>query len=111
MQWLLLCYKFSWAGQLVSFLEILKKLVKESKERIASQAQFVVVVDVLRDALLKQITELNENESESQRIVKFNEMLDKSFPVIHNEKLQPIAMHIMKYIPKIKPKYLAAVSW
>jgi len=68
------------------------------------------VVDVLRDALLKQITEITEKESDRKRDAKLNEMLDKSFPVIKNETLQPVAMHIMKHIPEIKPKYLQIVS-
>lgn len=70
----------------------------------------VIVVDVLREALIRQISEINETESEDQRIKKFNEMLDKSFPVIRNKKLQPVAMHIMKFIPQIKPDYLAEVT-
>jgi len=72
--------------------------------------QFVFkVVDVLRDALIKQITVINETEDETQKTKKLSEMLDKSFPVIKNKKLQPIAMHIMKFLPKIKPKYLTQV--
>ena len=72
--------------------------------------RIIVVVDVLRDALIKQISEINENESENERIRKFNEMLDKSFPVIRSKKLQPVAMHIMKFIPEIKDTYLAEVT-
>lgn len=59
--------------------------------------------------MVKQISEINESENEQHRIRKLNEMLDKSFPVIKNVKLQPIAMHIMKFVPHIKADYLAAV--
>ena len=69
----------------------------------------VTVVDVLREALMKQITEIHENEPEKTKVKKLNDMLDKSFPVIKNKKLQPVAMHIMKYIPQIKSQYLSQV--
>lgn len=68
-------------------------------------------MDVLRDALLKQITEIHDNEPEKTKIKKLNDMLDKSFPVIKNRKLQPVAMHIMKYIPQIKTQYLTQVGY
>ncbi|XP_067933614.1 negative elongation factor B-like isoform X2 [Watersipora subatra] len=68
------------------------------------------VVDVLREALIKQITDVHENEPESERMRKLNEMLDKSFLVIRDKKLQPVAMHIMKFIPEIKKEYLSEIE-
>lgn len=69
-----------------------------------------IVVEVLRDTLLKQITEISEEDSEQTRAKKLAEMLEKSFPVIRNKKLQPIAMHIMKFMPNIKKEYLTEVG-
>lgn len=70
----------------------------------------VLVVEALRDTLLKQITDIAEEEPEHTRTKRLAEMLDKSFPVIRNSKLRPVAMHIMKFIPRIKEEYLTEVN-
>lgn len=68
------------------------------------------VVTILKDSLLQTLTDNVANLPEAQRNKKLNELMDKSFPLVKNKELQPVVLHIMKYLPKIKDDYLAVIE-
>ncbi|XP_077987149.1 negative elongation factor B-like [Glandiceps talaboti] len=63
------------------------------------------VMEELRDRLIERINEISKRDGK-ERLDKIEELLEKSFPLIRIEAVQPIVMTLMKYLPQVPEKYL-----
>ncbi|XP_053212674.1 negative elongation factor B-like [Panonychus citri] len=66
------------------------------------------VLEELKDKLLKQIDKMAKSESNDKE-KKIKDLLEKSFPVIRIQSLQPIVMSLLKNLERIDDKYLKQI--